>query len=235
VPRLQLAYFKSKLPMAREVVDALFARIPGDLDRFERELPVGLRREVGTVVYQPLEYRRALVEAFRSGDERRIAAATGFLSHYCADLHVPLHTTIDHAGTFSASFAAATRGRDRDIHSRFETGLLKYLGPAMRSMASRHLGPVRPADPGTLTARAVREAREAYEMIAVVVGSDARWFSGHKGAQVQWRRYYAAVQKEMAPIAALQMARSAQMIADVIVSAWQESRQGSRQASPRNP
>jgi hypothetical protein len=59
---------------------------------------------------------RDLVAAFRSGDPGKVAFATAILSHYVADIHVPLHATENHDGE-----ATGQRG----VHSRWETGLVE--------------------------------------------------------------------------------------------------------------
>lgn len=57
---------------------------------------------------------RDLVEAFQARQPKEVALAAALLSHYVADLHVPLHTTRNHDGQETGQ---------RGIHGRWESGL----------------------------------------------------------------------------------------------------------------
>jgi hypothetical protein len=219
-PPLQAKFFTGHMPMPPDRVDGLFARIPRDIGRFH-QLPKGLQKEIGTVVYQPAEYHAELVKAFQSNDPARIAGVTGYLSHYVADLHVPLHNTINHEGAFYGSPRAA-KGVHKTVHSRFESGFVGFLGPALRGLAAPHV--TSPTPPADITARAIAAARAAYAHHLDVLVHDGATMRFHRGKTVQWKRFYAQLEPKMAPLAAKQVAGAAQLLADVIVSAWRESR-----------
>lgn len=221
-PPLQKQYFAGRMPLPRARVDELFARLPATLHAFHA-LPPGLQREVGAVVYQPAEYHAELVAAFRAGDPARIAGVTGFLAHYVGDLHVPLHTTIDHEGAYHGS-PRTGKGVNGNVHSRFESGFVGYLGPALRSLAARQVGPAAAVAPAAITARAIREARDAYGRSPEVLAIDSATMRFHSGRTVQWKRFYAQFEPRMAPLAARQIALSAQMLADLVLSAWLEAK-----------
>ena len=90
------------------------ADVPHDQDAARTQLGAAFYRN-GTVPWIIQDRWRDLVAAFRSGDPERVAFATSILSHYVADLHVPLHATADFDGQ-----ATGQRG----VHSRWETGLV---------------------------------------------------------------------------------------------------------------
>lgn len=221
-PPLQLAVFEKRMPLPASEADFLFASLPPDEAAFHA-LPPAMQKEMGSVVYQPAHYRAELVKAFRSGDTARIAGVTGYLSHYVGDLHVPLHNTIDHEGAFSHS-ARAGKGQNNTVHSRFETGFVKFLGPALDSLVARQLKPPAPQPAASLTARVIREARQAYAFYPEVIRADAATMATHHGKTIAWARFYGDFEPKMAPVVATQLARSSQMLADIIVGAWNESR-----------
>ena len=226
-PALQLAVFEGRLPVKSDEADALYARIPVTFEAYHA-LSEAYQKELGSVVYQPAHYYAELVKAFRSGDPARIVGVTGYLSHYCGDLHVPLHNTIDHEGGFSKS-PRANKGMNATVHSRFESGFLKFLGNALPNMAANLVKAPTLQPAAGIQARALREAREAYTLYPQVISVDKAIMAKHTGKTVQWKRFYGEFEPQMAPIVAGQLARSAQMLADLIVSAWDEAKKSPRQ------
>lgn len=221
-PPLQQATFEGRLPLADAEVDRLFASIPRDTGAFFK-FPGQYQREMGLVVYQPAHYYGELVKAFRANDPARIAGVTGFLSHYVGDLHVPLHNTVNHDGSFSKS-RFLSKGPNSTVHSRFETGLLKFLTPALNSLGAKHLQAPTPQAPAAITERVIKEAREAYALHPSVIAADRETMAKFPGKTIQWQRFHAEWQPKMAPVVGQQIGRSAQMLADLIVTAWAEAK-----------
>ena len=222
-PALQEATFGGKLPLSAADADKLYASLPPDEAAYFKAYEAAYQKEVGQVVYQPAHYYAELVKAFRAGDPARIAGVTGFLSHYTGDLHVPLHNTIDHEGGFSHTRFIG-KGANATVHSRFETGLLKFLTPALPALAAKHLKAPATQDPAGITARAMRESREAWALYPSVIEADRATMAKYPGKTVQWQRFYGDLEPRMAPVVGEQLAKSAQMLADLIVTAWQESK-----------
>lgn len=219
---LQKATFEGRMPLSADDASKLFARMPADHGAFSRLLPQ-MQKEIGSVVYQPANYYTELVKAFRSRDAARIAGVTGYLSHYVGDLHVPLHNTIDHEGGFSGNRHIG-KGVNSTVHSRFESGFVRYLTPTLTARVSQLMKAPVVMDPADITGRAMREAREAYALYPKVIAADLSTMAKFPGNRVQWKRFYATWQPTVAPIVSQQLSRAAQMLSDIILTAWAESR-----------
>lgn len=220
-PPLQLETFSVRMPLPVAEVNRLYAAIPRDTETFFR-FPGNYQRELGLVVYQPAHYYGELVKAFRAKDPARIASVTGFLSHYVGDLHVPLHNTVNHDGTFSKS-RFLSKGPNSTVHSRFESGLLRFLTPNLKNLAGSYMrAPVAQGRAG-ITERAIDESREAYAYYPDVIAADHDAMRRFRGNTVPQDRFHATWQHRMAPVAGHQLGRAAQMLADLIVGAWRES------------
>ncbi|MBI4864697.1 MAG: hypothetical protein HY815_31245, partial [Candidatus Riflebacteria bacterium] len=202
-------YFQGRIPLSIQEQDRHFSLLPPDFGDFERIVPKPFRPEVGTVVYQPAYYYEVLVRELRAGNKPAVSAVIGSLAHYVGDLHVPLHTTVNHNGRFTGNYYRGS-GPNHSVHSRFETGLVKFLGPALRGMVARRLRPARSLDRSLLTRIVLERAREAGGFVGTVIRTDLDWFARHPGTRVQWKRYYPEVQPALAPIVERQMAASAQ-------------------------
>ncbi|HJV21777.1 MAG TPA: S1/P1 nuclease [Holophagaceae bacterium] len=72
-------------------------------------------QKAGFVPWVIQDRYRDLVEAFRLGDGAKVADLSAWLGHYVADIHVPLHATVNHDGQLSDQ---------RGLHSRWESGLV---------------------------------------------------------------------------------------------------------------
>ncbi|MEK7765537.1 MAG: hypothetical protein AAB368_04805, partial [bacterium] len=133
--------------------DALPPTLEGFRARYGR-----LETFIGVIPYQPLLYTRALARSLAAGDRRRIVHAAGYLAHYVADLHVPVHVTSDYKGQYSGNGIFKDRERDRgDVHVRFESGFVKAALPALEREARKTLAtPGTPLSPRDITPRALR-------------------------------------------------------------------------------
>ncbi len=92
----------------------LFPEFPVDFDEAVSMYDIERLSESGLIIWRIGDWYDSLTSAFRNGDIDRILFFASDLGHYLADLHMPLHTTINHDGQ-----ATSQRG----IHRRFETDL----------------------------------------------------------------------------------------------------------------
>lgn len=98
----------------------------------------------------------ALAGAFASGDPDAAAFQAAILCHYVGDMHVPLHTTVNHDGELTGQHG---------VHSRWETGLVER----MEDWAPE----VRPANLGTDPAGAPWDWLQAsFAQVAQVLADD---------------------------------------------------------------
>src|SRR3989338_5200966 len=76
----------------------------------------------GWVPWNTQEVYQNLVSAMRRKDYPDILRLSGDLSHYVADLHVPLHTTVNYDGQLTT---------DTGVHARFESRLVDLFPDAL--------------------------------------------------------------------------------------------------------
>lgn len=90
--------------------------VPEDQEAARTRLGAAEFQANGQVPWVVLQYTDRLADAFRAGDPRQAALEAAWLSHYVGDLHVPLHTTLNHDGA---------RTGQHGVHHRWEAKLLE--------------------------------------------------------------------------------------------------------------
>ncbi len=165
-------------------------------------------QKAGTVPWVIQDRHRELVAAFRSGDAAKVAEVSGWLSHYVADLHVPLHTTTNHDGQLSDQ---------RGVHGRWESGLVeRYVGEAS-------------IQPGSATPVDIAQApwawlAESFARVPKLLGDDLEAARGETRDQPvrsvgYWRNYWAL----QGAVVEDQLTRAARHMAGLWLSAWIEA------------
>ena len=105
-----------------------------DLDHYEKVLPfdtvpvywenaiskysLDTLEEYGTNPWNSQFVYQKLIAAFEQKNEEQIVKISADLGHYLADIHVPLHSTLNYDGQLSGQ---------RGIHSLWETKLVKHF------------------------------------------------------------------------------------------------------------
>lgn len=109
-----LRKFSDRLEEPRHYID--LEQYPPDLPKLAREAVerFGLKKlsKSGWAPWHAQEVYARLVDAMRRKDYPAILRLSGDLSHYVADMHVPLHTTENYDGQLD---------RDTGVHARFES------------------------------------------------------------------------------------------------------------------
>jgi hypothetical protein len=182
--------------------------IPHEAEAALAKVGGAIFQKAGTVPWVIQDRQRELVAAFRSGDAAKVAEVSGWLSHYVADLHVPLHTTTNHDGQLSDQ---------RGIHSRWESGLVeRYL-----TEASIQPGAAVAAD----AARAPWEwLAESFARVPKLLADDGEASRGESREQPQrsvgyWRNFWAL----QGPVVEDQLTRATRRMAGLWLAAWREA------------
>jgi len=182
------------------------APVPRDAEAAEALLGPAAFRKAGQVPWAILDRVRALSQALRGGDRAQAALAASYLSHYVADLHVPLHTTTNYDG-----LATGQKG----VHSRWETGLVDRLAGDPE---------VRPARLEKDLAQAPWAWLQATHALVPALLEDDRAAAALGGAP--GRRgggggsYWLVFGKRQGPVVREQLARAGQHTAQMILLAW---------------
>lgn len=95
----------------------------GGVDKVPKEVEAAIAQvgqaaflKAGQVPWVIQDRLRELAQAFQMKDRQQVAFLSSILSHYVADLHVPLHSTRNYNGQMSGN---------QGVHSRWETGLVE--------------------------------------------------------------------------------------------------------------
>ncbi len=183
------------------------AGVPRDLAAAQAKLGGDFYR-TGVVPWISQDRWRDLVDAFRSRDPQRVAFATSILSHYIADLHVPLHTTENHDGQETGQ---------RGVHSRWETGLVERFVEegALKARPAQ-------ADPRILD-RPWEWLAASHALVPKVLADDRAADrtspEGPRGRQrgpAYWMIFWSAEQ----PVVDGQLERAAEHLGDAVLTAW---------------
>lgn len=162
----------------------------------------------GQVPWVILDEVRILSDAFRA-DPHQVAFQAAILSHYVADLCVPLHSTSNHDG--------AATGQN-GLHQRWETGLLRRVVDG-----EQWLPEVRPAVVGPDPwAEPMAWLRDSYALVRRVLADDLRAerARGQDGGGELDSRYWETFQARQGPVLKTQLTLAAQRTAEFIVWAW---------------
>jgi hypothetical protein len=163
---------------------------------------------------------RDLVEAYRTGDPAKVAAAAAILGHYVADAHVPLHTTENHDGQHT---------NQRGVHSRWESGLVeRYVdADALAVQEARQ-------DPALLT-RPWDWLKASYALVPQLLeddrAADRTTPSGDRG-KLRTQAYWMILWAKQGPVVKQQLQLAGQHLGDAILNAWIEA---GRPAAPAGP
>ncbi len=168
------------------------------MDRFSRDTFA----KGGWVPWHTQDVYRKLVDAYRKKDYPEILRLSGDLSHYVADMHIPLHTTENHDGQLSI---------DTGVHSRFESKLVDLYPDVL---------PFTPAPPeyiSDVTDRIWRIIGESWRGIDSVLEQDRKNRAG--GGATDGYDLIKARQTH-GPLAARRMNDASRAVASFWYSAW---------------
>jgi len=150
-----------------------------------------------------------LTAQFAAGDPGQAAFEAAILSHYCADLSVPLHTTTYHDGRDPSQ---------RGVHRRWETSLLERIvdeeGWAPAAVPAL-LGP----EPGNAPWGWLREG---FDLVPKVLGDDRRAVEAAEGdgPEALGPAYWKVFQRLQGPVVKAQVTLAANRTAQMILLAW---------------
>lgn len=205
-------------PFAPDRVLALWTGLPPSITAL-RERHGRMELHLGTVVYQPYLYAKAFAGAVARGDRRRAIQYAGWLGHYAADLHVPVHVTANYKGQYSGNLLFDDRERG-DLHVRFESAYVKSEKRWLTREMKRRMGPVRTVAAAALTPLAIAAARDAYAKLPAVIAAD---LAAGKAADPRrsWGDFLEAAAPGWRKIAAAQLTAAAEFLAIALHSAQQ--------------
>jgi hypothetical protein len=186
-------------------VETYGGMVPIDLAKAQAQAgPEGFIR-AGQAPWVIQDRVRDLAAAFKSGDPERVAFLASILSHYVADLHVPLHTTRNYDGQLTGQAG---------VHSRWETSLVEHLTGTPE---------VRPATlEKDLFEAPWRWLQEANGLVPALLADDLAADPAAKGARKGGRSatYWLLFSKRQDPVVKEQLARAGQHTAQLILLAW---------------
>lgn len=165
-------------------------------------------RASGQVTWTILARVRELTLAFSAADPREVAYQASILSHYVADLQVPLHTTRDHDGDETGQHG---------VHHRWEGGLVKRIVEAERWEPE-----IRPAVPAPDPAKEPWAwLQQSNNLVAGLLRDDLDARLGPPVAlETMDTSYWTAFLQLQEPHVKEQLTLAAQRTAEMILFAW---------------
>jgi len=151
-----------------------------------------------------------LAGRFAAGEPGEVAFEAAILSHYCADLSVPLHTTAHHDGRDPSQ---------KGVHRRWESTLLERIvdeegwGPDLRPA---RLGPEPAAAPWAWL-------REGFDLVPKVLDDDLEATRTGSRDPALDRAYWRAFQRLEGPLVKDQLSLAANRTAQMILLAWTQA------------
>ncbi len=191
--------------------------VPLDEDTARNQVGPDLFQASGQVPWTILARVVELTRAFSAQDEYEVVFQASILSHYVADLQVPLHTTTNHNGDDTGQHG---------VHKRWERGLVERIVER-----DGWIPEVRPAVLGPEPAKAPWAwLRQSHNLVAGLLRDDldARLGPPEKG-QAQQDAYWTAFMELQGPHVKEQLNLAAQRTAEMILYAW------TRAGKPRPP
>jgi hypothetical protein len=200
----------------RHYID-LDAHMPPPFSGFPRFYPEAEKRfgrrnleKNGVLPWVILRFQRQLKEALARGDVEAWVREAAYLGHYVADAYQPLHLTENHDGQKSGQ---------KGIHRRFENGLVDERLERYGAEARKLVKPaVRLADPRDAV---FTELFASYAGVAEILQADQR---AREKSKVGSADYYRALDRDLGPLAARQIAAAASMLAALWLTAWEEAK-----------
>ena len=184
------------------------ASVPVDEDAAKARVGADLFQKEGQVPWTILARVDSLSRTFATGDADQVAFEAAILSHYVADLSVPLHTTSNHDGAETGQHG---------IHRRWESTLLQRI-----VNQEDWLPEVRAAVPTAEPAKAPWAwLQEGYSLVPQVLADDsAAERAGQEVADGLGTVYWKVFQRLEGPIVKEQLTLAANRTAQMILWAW---------------
>jgi hypothetical protein len=164
-----------------------------------------LRRE-GILPWRIASVLDDLRAAMRRRDAAEVLRQAGYLSHYVADAHQPLHLTRNHDGQLTCN---------AEIHHAFESEMIERGAAAYRAALRASRAPAAAVDRPLATV--FRWMRESYADVARILEADTAALRALKG---EGKDYYAELQRLAGPVAERRLAAAAAAVASLWYTAW---------------
>ena len=182
--------------------------VPVDMDAARARVGADLFEKEGQVPWAILARVERLTRTFAKGDPDQVAFEAAIVSHYVADLSVPLHTTSNHDGGETGQHG---------VHRRWESTLLEHLVD---------LEDWRPEARPAVLGREPETApwawlREGFDLVPRILADDlAAERAGQEVAEPLGSVYWKVFQRLEGPVLKEQLTLAANRTAQMILLAW---------------
>lgn len=188
---------------------------PLDLSGLPRDFAAAVRRfgarrlhKNGVLPWWITQSALRLREAMRTGSADEVLRSAGYLAHYVADLHQPLHLTRNYDGRETGNTG---------VHAAYERSMIERYPRVYRAIIVRARTEPSPLDP---TDWSLRRASEVFPKVALVLAADTAARAGKRGNEASYIRELDA--RLRTPTRAL-LSQAAEGIAMLWQDAWIEA------------
>ncbi len=189
-----------------ELGEPPFDDLPPTYEEAKERYGVERMREAGTLPYRIKKMMVELVQAMKSGEREAIVRSSGYLSHYVADAHQPLHLTSDFDGQESCNAG---------IHDAFESGMIERFASKYRAAIGQEDGSVTVVrDPFR---RLLRHMQRAYPLVQEILDADT---AALKALKTRGEDYFENLDRQAGSIAEQEFSEAANLVASLWETAW---------------
>jgi hypothetical protein len=160
----------------------------------------------GTLPYRVKKMMAELTQAMRSGEREAIVRSSGYLSHYVADAHQPLHLTSNFDGQKTCNAG---------IHDAFESGMIeRFASKYGTSIRQRNANVTVVRDPFR---RLLRHMQRAYLLVQEILDADT---AALEALKTQGEDYFENLDRQAGSIAEQELSSAANLVASLWQTAW---------------
>jgi hypothetical protein len=183
-----------------------FEALPPTHEKAEERYGEEELREAGTLPYRIKKMMAELTQAMRSGERDAIVTSSGYLSHYVADAHQPLHLTSNFDGQMTCNAG---------IHDAFESGMIeRFASKYAASIKQRNVSVAVVRDPFR---RLLRHMQRAYPLIREILDADT---AALKALKTRGEDYFESLDRGSGSIAEQELSAAANLVASLWQTAW---------------
>ena len=211
-------FWNRTFPYPDQQIESLLNTLAPSLNEFKKSHRPLEISQIGTGLYQIQIYFEQLAQAYSRNNRSSVLSSAGRLSHFVADMHQPFHTTANYKGQYSGNRTFSS-GSNRNIHSRYETGLpRKYAAIVEREVRSR-MRPARKLAPDKIIPAMIKQMRHGNKLTGRIIAADNRYFKKYPDQKTDWTRYYGFMYQQVGNDLNQQIADAVNLLGDLILSA----------------
>jgi S1/P1 Nuclease len=219
IKEFDIRYFSNRtFPYPEKQIKSLLDTLAPSLKEFEQKHRPGEISQIGTGLYQIQIYFDQLVQANNRNDRGSVIRSAGHLSHFVADMHQPFHTTANYKGQYTGNRTLPS-GFNRNIHSRYETGLPRQYDAIVEREVRSRMRPARKLAPDKIIPAMIDKMRHGNKLTGKIIAADNVYFKKYPEEKINWTGYYDFMYEKVGDDMTKQIADAVNLLGDLVLTA----------------